>query len=77
MPCGGIFPTDNIGERESRLIVEGGPCWKCGKDPSVQSHYCMEWDCVLCRDCVLPFLETDEGKIVLAHGHEIIIQERA
>lgn len=63
MPCGGIYP-----------ISDANPNWKCffcskkGCD-----HFCEEWDCGLHADCVIPFLHTEEGEVVINHKHEIQI----
>lgn len=63
MPCGGIYP-----------IRDANPNWKCffchqkGCD-----HFCDEWDCGLHETCVIPFLHTEEGELVLDHKHHIQI----
>lgn len=63
MPCGGIYP-----------IRDANPNWKCffcnqkGCD-----HFCDEWDCGLHAACVIPFLHTEEGEVVLGHKHHIQI----
>lgn len=63
MPCGGIDKYSDI---------PPGPCFSCGKDGG--THYCHEWDCMLHAECVIPFLlTTDEGKIVIRHGHVVTI----
>ena len=68
MPCGGIFPSELsiIG----RLAT--GQCWHCGKDGA--DHFCEEWDCFLHATCVPLFLETDEGRGVVSHHHEVMIR---
>lgn len=60
MPCGGIYPV-------SGLIY---PCWVCDKHNC--ELFCEEWDTAIHKKCVDKFLETDEGKLVLNHEHNII-----
>lgn len=63
MPCGGIYP-----------ISDANPdwwCFYCGKTGC--DHFCEEWDCGLHEACVIPFLHTDEGEVVLDHKHHIQI----
>jgi hypothetical protein len=62
MPCGGIYPL-------SFPMVS--PCFVCGKEGS--DHFIEEWDAFIHADCILPFLQTEEGQIVLKHRHEIHI----
>lgn len=63
MPCGGI---------DKYLDVAPGKCYQCGKDGA--DHYCEEWDCMLHAKCVMAFLATDEGKVVIEHGHTVTIR---
>ena len=67
MPCGGIYPIEAMGE--SYQDVKDTPCWMCGQ--SGCEVFCEEWDTGLHKKCVEEFLKTPEGKIVIAHGHEI------
>ena len=62
MPCGGIDLYSD---------VPPGKCWFCHLEGAM--HYCHEWDCMLHAGCVIPFLLSDEGKIVIAHGHTVTI----
>lgn len=62
MPCGGIYPDRN---------EAGHKCFSCHKEGA--DHFCEEWDCFLHGECVPAFLATEEGKIVIAHGHDIFI----
>jgi len=62
MPCGGIDKYSD---------VPPGECFVCGLENA--THYCHEWDCMLHADCVIPFLETEEGKTVIKHGHTVTI----
>lgn len=36
-------------------------------------HFCHEWDTYIHARCVPVFLQTDEGQIVIDHGHEVIL----
>jgi len=61
MPCGGIYPIRGIHLRYT--------CLFCGKPNT--DHWCEEWDAPLHADCIVPFLETEEGQVVLYHGHHV------
>lgn len=65
MPCGGIYP-----------IVDANPQWLCFycTKPGCD-HFCEEWDCGLHAQCVIPFLHTPEGELVLDHKHSIQVGE--
>jgi hypothetical protein len=65
MPCGGIFPVYTNG------AVIDEPCWFCNKRGC--DLMCMEWDSVIHSGCVPKFLESEEGQIILNHGHQVII----
>jgi hypothetical protein len=69
MPCGGIYPIR--GSWIEELGNTKGECYFCGKNTHINDLFCEEWDCYLHKECVKPFLETKEGKIVLKHGHDI------
>ena len=72
MPCGGIFQTF-MGMEPS------GPCFTCGGDISGGSKWGLfveEWDACIHRDCLGDFLVSEEGKVVLEHGHAIMVVER-
>ena len=60
MPCGGVYPMEFD---ESR-------CWACSKGDC--ELYVMEWDCALHKKCLGKFLMSDEGQLVIRHGHDII-----
>jgi len=64
MPCGGIWPVDPGFQDGLRW-----ECWVCRSKEA--DHYCEEWDCGLCGKCIAAFLETDEGQVVINHGHEV------
>lgn len=65
MPCGGIYPGGPCGPEDDY------PCWVCREKEC--DLFCDEWDTPLHSRCVAKFLESDEGRIVLAHGHEVVI----
>ncbi len=61
MPCGGIYPYSDTWK-----------CWICQvKDTNL---FCHEWDMPICIDCLPKFLESDEGRCMLNHGHGVIIK---
>lgn len=60
MPCGGIYPVSDGAHY---------PCWQCNEKGS--DHFVEEWDAFLHEACIIPFLHTAEGEIVLAHRHYI------
>ncbi len=60
MPCGGIFPIK---------AEDWFQCFHCNQVGG--DHFVEEWDAVLHGQCVLPFLQTEEGRLVLDHGHQI------
>ena len=63
MPCGGIFHGHAVND----------PCWVCRKRDC--DLWCIEWDAVIHSECVPAFLASEEGQIVLSHGHEVIIMK--
>lgn len=70
MPCGGIFPT-MFG------AIPTGECIQCGDPvrPNDAGLFVEEWDAVLHRSCLGYFLCSEEGEVVLLHGHEIVLPE--
>jgi hypothetical protein len=69
MPCGGIYPMKADPELQ---------CFHC--NGANADHSVEEWDSFLHGRCIVPFLMTDEGAIVLEHGHEVVMrisEERA
>lgn len=64
MPCGGIEPLSN---------PLAGKCWVCQKDDPKPQHFCFEWDTWIHARCVPQFLTEDEGKIVISHGHLVVL----
>jgi hypothetical protein len=61
MPCGGIGPTDGKGECT----------FMCGKPDAV--HFMYEWDTYIHARCVMGFLSTQEGQILITHGHTVTL----
>lgn len=71
MPCGGLYPV-----RASTDPVDW--CLGCGKYSNVEhplDHFVEEWDGYVSGKCAKQYLETDEGKIVLSHGHFVQIYD--
>jgi NAD-dependent SIR2 family protein deacetylase len=75
MPCGGIYPISKESDfGKMHGSSDHDECFHCGK--AIQTEdlmFCDEWDCYLHRDCVIEFLKGEEGKIVLAHGHSVVL----
>ena len=79
MPCGGIFPVFGNWVEKYLLQAADTPdpidkCWQC--DRTGPDHFCLEFDCFLHGSCVEKFLQTQEGEIVLKHGHEVRVGDR-
>jgi hypothetical protein len=78
MPCGGIYPLRHPDGSEAHFAApmlgtsDYDACFYCGKLDPPCTHFCDEWDCYLHGDCIDAFLATEEGQIVLLHGHEVI-----
>lgn len=68
MPCGGIWTP----EPGSHWLDH--TCWVCGERGC--ELFCDEWDTTLHVRCLGAFLQTEEGKCVLLHGHGISIPDR-
>jgi len=66
MPCGGIYPVSDGPAH--------GKCWVCYSDDPEPMLFCEEWDTFLHAKCVLKFLNSKEGKIVLLHKHPVYIE---
>lgn len=69
MPCGGIYPGSPMG-----AACSSHPCWVCDKKGC--DLFCDEWDTPLHSRCVAKFLESDEGRIVLGHGHQVVVMKK-
>lgn len=77
MPCGGIRPV-LVKDETSYLPGAQKWCFQCREVWNEEAEYvyfCDEWDCWICRECIHEFLQTEEGKIVIRHKHEILIEE--
>lgn len=76
MPCGGIYPLtdDHPFVRYYWPGTPGHECLVCGKYEPRPDHFCDEWDGYLHGKCVVPFLNTEMGRTVLEHEHNIMIQ---
>lgn len=71
MPCGGIYPLAQLGESYKSVI--GTRCWVCGEPVLSTDVFCFEWDTGVNKKCVDAFLKTREGKLVIDHGHEVVL----
>jgi len=73
MPCGGIYPVKGTWveklKRDERKPEQR--CWVCQQPGAM--HFCDEWDCYIHARCAIPFLQSDEGKIVIGHRHTVIL----
>jgi len=67
--CGGIYPIK--GTIKTRPPAAKRICCVCGKDNA--SHFCQETEVYLHAVCAIAFLQTEDGKIVIKHGHHIHI----
>jgi hypothetical protein len=76
MPCGGIYPLlpdHDFAKMHDNAVVEHH-CFDCGQPIKPEDlMFCDEWDCYLHRACVMSFLDTPEGEVVILHGHEVIL----
>lgn len=69
MPCGGVYTVTPLTKIESEWDI----CVYCNKfkrNGKTPNHYVEEWDgFMLHGECVLPWLETDDGQVVMIHEH--------
>jgi hypothetical protein len=72
MPCGGIYPLAQHWAAAYYGHSAADWCFHCGKTDPPCTHFVEEWDAYLHGECIDAFLQTDEGRIVLEHGHEVI-----
>lgn len=74
MPCGGISGGQIYG-----MFQIKGECFQCYMDilEPDDGLFVEEWDCVIHRNCLGNFLLTDEGKVVMNHGHSIMVPEKS
>ena len=72
MPCGGIYSNHPyLGGMSSNAV-----CFQCAEEAGYREMlFVEEWDTSIHRSCLSAFLSTDEGKIIMCHGHEIYIEE--
>ena len=68
MPLTSAFGGMFAGDRDS-------PCFQCGSVVEQNALFVEEWDCIIHRECLPAFLNTEEGGIVMLHGHEILVPE--
>jgi hypothetical protein len=71
MPCGGVYPATTSDLKSFGLSQF--ECWHCDKPGC--DLVLEEWDSVIHSACVPAFLKTEEGQIVLKHGHAVIVLE--
>lgn len=72
MPCGGIYPIKGSWV-EKYLTPEKARCYVCGKGGT--DHFCDEWDTDIHYECVPAFLNSEDGKVVISHGHSIYLEK--
>ena len=65
MPCGGIYPIK---------VPAKYTCIYCEKGDT--DHWAEEWDGPLHGNCVVPFLGTEEGKVIVDHKHLIKVHDK-
>lgn len=66
MPCGGIFPH--------LPIMDGERCYHCDEESTAErslEYFVEEWDASIHRDCLDPFLKTEDGMLISEHDHLI------
>ena len=73
MPCGGIYPIKESWLEPYLDNLSEDICYYCNLVIIRPVYYCEEWDCFLHKDCIAPFLNTEDGKLVIEHGHEIVL----
>jgi len=66
MPCGGVYFGGPL-----YPDIWTGECIFCGQKDA--DHFVDEWDAFIHAGCVIPWLRTEEGRLVLEHLHTIII----
>jgi hypothetical protein len=64
-PCGGINSEWGTAPAEDCFTCRG----KLHATPC--TLFCEEWDCHLHRECLSEFLHSEEGRIVIEHGHAV------
>ena len=72
MPCGGIYTIKPLKNKTAWYDA----CALCGsfrKNGKTPDHSVEEWEFVLHGECVLKWLETEEGQCVNLHLHHVEI----
>lgn len=68
-PCGGIYP---IKDSWLEPLVSCGECFLCNLDTNTTDLWIEEWDAPLHRNCLETFMKTEEGQIIIKHGHSVV-----
>jgi hypothetical protein len=79
MPCGGVYPLAHhfAGPMLDRSNPAHG-CWVCGQVDPPPTLFCDEWDTYLHGGkCLAAFLASEEGQLVIEHGHDVLQSEAA
>lgn len=73
MPCGGIYPIpQDFVITDKPFSMNSSPtCFQCGSAVDKYDLFVEEWDAYLHYDCLVQFLLSPEGEIVIKHGHSI------
>jgi hypothetical protein len=66
---GGIHPIKGTKQGYQHLPAEKRICCHCGLGDA--RHYCMENEKFIHAHCAPAFLQTDEGRIIINHGHTV------
>jgi hypothetical protein len=66
MPCGGIIKVEGTWPDEPIVF-----CRHCQKVivKMEDARFVIEWDDFIHEHCTEDYLKTDEGKIIIQHGH--------
>lgn len=74
MPCGGVYPLAHHFARDFFNPTDPAHgCWVCRKVDPPPDLFCDEWDTYLhSGECLAAFLASEEGRIVILHGHDVI-----
>jgi hypothetical protein len=71
MPCGGIRPFNLSVVSDALEGQPTPPCHFCNKPGA--THWVEEWDTAIHARCVPAFLQTEEGEIIIEHGHDVYL----
>jgi hypothetical protein len=76
-PCGGVFPLKH--HFAGPMLDTSDPahgCWQCRKVDPPPDLFCDEWDTYLHSGaCLAAFLASEEGRLVIEHGHDVLQSE--